>query len=352
MSERTCLFTIASKNYLGQVRTLFDSVRLQHPEFARYLVLCDEIEGCFDPAREDCQILLAKDLGIDGFRRMAFQYNLMEFNTAVKPSAFRVLFDRFGFDRVIYLDPDIVVYRRLEELDELLADHDVVLTPHLTDALPDDGCQPDERRILQAGTYNLGFAAFRRGATAMRLLEWWRKHLARDCRVALEKGLFVDQKWMDLIPGFAERTGILRHPGYNVAYWNLPHRLVTRGKDGTFLVNSEPLAFFHFSGFHPSHKLSVSKHSNRRFGEALTEAAKCLLQDYRDRLAAQRFAEASSWKYAYGRFVGGPQIPDVCRTYAGATLLDELPADIDPFDPASGHPSVFERLQSPVPGTP
>ena len=56
----------------------------------------------------------------------------------------------------------------------------------------------------------------------------------------VEEGLFVDQKWIDLVPGFYPDVGIIHHPGYNVAYWNLHCRRVEIGDQ--IRVNGEPLA--------------------------------------------------------------------------------------------------------------
>ena len=40
---------------------------------------------------------------------------------------------------VTYLDPDIKIYGSLERLDELAADHGVVLIPHNNQPIPPDG---------------------------------------------------------------------------------------------------------------------------------------------------------------------------------------------------------------------
>ena len=62
------------------------------------------------------------------------------------------------------------------------------------------------------------------------LLDWWGVRLERDCIVDPERGFFVDQRWIDLVPGMADDFYVLRDPGFNVAYWNLPTRTVERAR--------------------------------------------------------------------------------------------------------------------------
>src|SRR6185295_17596714 len=137
----------------------------------------------------------------------------------------------------------------------------IVLTPHLTGRL-DDGRNPSELAILQSGSYNLGFIALNRSEETRRFVEWWQSKLLRDCVVDIPRGLFTDQKWIDLVPGMYGGVAVERDPGWNVAYWNLNHRTVTRAADGSFHVDGRPLLFFHFSGFAPGAKL-LSKHQDR-----------------------------------------------------------------------------------------
>ena len=79
-----------------------------------------------------------------------------------------------------------------------------------------------------------------------RCSDWWAERLATDCLVAPERGYFVDQRWMDFAPGLIPSLPVLRDPGYNVAYWNLPSRDVSA--TAKYTVNGWPLRFFHFSG--------------------------------------------------------------------------------------------------------
>ena len=101
--------------YLSQARTLLSSVREHHPGVHTCLLLCDRVHGCFEPSAESFQTIAADELGIDCWPEFAFKYTCLELNTAVKPFAIGKLFRQCGYERLIYLDPDIVVYRPLED---------------------------------------------------------------------------------------------------------------------------------------------------------------------------------------------------------------------------------------------
>ena len=82
------------------------------------------------------------------------------------------------------------------------------MTPHLTGFIEGDE-HPCERTILQAGTYNLGFLVVTRQPDLARFLGWWQEKLEFQCVVDTERGLFVDQKWIDLVPGLFPGVRIL-----------------------------------------------------------------------------------------------------------------------------------------------
>jgi glycosyltransferase involved in cell wall biosynthesis len=349
-NQSTCIFTIASKNYLGQVRCLLSSVKQHHPEAQLFLVLCDRVDGYFAPEAEGFQVIAAEDLGIERFHELAFKYNCVELNTAIKPFAIRHFFTTMGFDQVVYFDPDIIVYRRLDELFTLLQSHDVVLTPHITDFLPDDGCLPDNLRILQTGTNNLGFVALRQSERGMAMVDWWCRQLHERCRHAIDEGMFVDQKWMDLVYPCVESAAILRHPGYNTAYWNLSQRRITRSPEGSCLVNGQPLAFFHFSGYNPDKPSVISKYQTRLTWRDLGNDGQALFDDYRQRLLAQRFRDAAGWPYAFGCFENGIAVPDCFRVFFYKHLAGHLPPGSEVFRVSSTDPTVFSLFQSPLQG--
>ena len=222
------------------------------------LALCDLDEG-IDHAALPFEVLnlgALRDIRVWG---MAERYNATEFCTAIKPLIFQVLFDRHPGAAIVYFDPDIWVMSRLTELEQsLAAGAQVVLTPHMTTPSSRPDVAPDQS-MLQYGVYNLGFVAMREGPDARRLVAWWAHRLEFDCRIDIPAGLFVDQKWADLIPALIDRVAVLRHPGYNVAYWNVLDRSVWCSPAG-WVVNEQPLRFVHFSGHDLTRPEVFSRH--------------------------------------------------------------------------------------------
>jgi len=302
--------TIVCRNYLAQARALFESLIEHEPTTRLYLLVLDA-----EPADVDVdarvEVVAPGRLPVPDFASMSFKYGVVEFNTAVKPYFLSLLFDEYGEEEVVYFDPDILVMRRLDELRDALAASSIVLTPHITRPIPDDGLTPSEPDIMVSGAYNLGFIGLRAAGETRRFLAWWAERLEDGCRIDVARGLFTDQKWIDLVPGLFPDTRILRHPGYNVAFWNLHEReieLVGRGYE----VNGGPAAFFHISGFDPERPDLVSKHQTRTRVEPGSGLAS-LLADYAARLARHGWKEAREQEYGYSRFADGVRVHPLFR---------------------------------------
>ena len=206
---RVAVFTIVSKNYLHFARTLMDSLRTVHPGWTRFVLLVDEVRGDFDPKQEKFTLVEVSDLPLPDKQKFLFRYSILELNTAVKAWMIEYLFFQKSFERVVYLDPDIFVYRRMTEVEEPLdAGALMVLTPHLTGQLPDDK-KPGESEIVKSGAYNLGFIALAAHPKLSSFLSWWKSKLELNCVVDIPAGLFVDQKWIDLLGLGIDRVPVL-----------------------------------------------------------------------------------------------------------------------------------------------
>jgi len=310
-------FTIVSRNYLAYALTLMQSVAAHHPDSRRYLCLADARAN--DPTLDTdlFETVAIDQLGLPSFDAFVFRYDIMELNTAVKPYMFEWLRSRHPQSGLVYLDPDIYVVQPLAEIAQAFADGKlVVLTPHLNAPLPDDGKFPTELSLMRTGAYNCGFVAINAAhSQSAALTGWWSRKLEFDCFVDLEAGLFTDQKWMDMVPGMFPDIAILRHDGYNVAYWNLANRAVTRAADGSYRANGVPLVFAHFSGVDLGKPDIYSKYQNR-FNAEDVEGLRPLYDLYLQKLRDNGHLQHAPKPYAYGHFADGEKIaPTLRRAY-------------------------------------
>ena len=268
-------------------------------------------------------------------RTMTIIYDEVEFATAVKPSLLRLLIDR-GADVAVYLDPDVEIFASLDELVPVAEKDHVVLIPHILAPIPQDGLRPTAKDIAVAGVFNLGFIAVSRGADDF--LSWWASRLRRNCIVAIEEGLFVDQRLMDFAPGYFRHL-VLRDPAYDVAYWNLHERDVT-WTGQRYEVAGKPLRFFHYSGFEPLRPRELSKHQAARPRVLLEDrpGVARLCSAYATALLTAGYRDAIRIPYGFGTTASGEPLDlrtrrlyraNVLAMESGAVL--ELP---DPFEPA------------------
>ncbi len=104
-------------SYLNRARVLYSTLRRFHPDWELVALITDEPpEGFdFDPADEPFdRVVWAKDLGIENFRNWLFRHDVVEVCTAVK-GPFIHQACGWGFDAVIYLDPDTALLASLEQ---------------------------------------------------------------------------------------------------------------------------------------------------------------------------------------------------------------------------------------------
>ncbi len=296
--------TIVARNYLAYARVLAESFLAQEPTGECAVLVIDDVAGEAEDTQEPFTIVRPSELPLDRFEAMAAMYDVTELATAVKPWLLEHLLARGGGAPISYFDPDIRFYAPVEQIERLAVEHELVLTPHITAPIPDDGKQPGELDLMASGTYNLGFVAMAPSTRTSELLTWWQKRLRYDCVIDHALGYFVDQRWFDLVPNTFAGTAVLRDPGMNVAYWNLHERIVSQDADGRLLVNEVPLRFFHFSGFNPDTPALLSKHQTRTRLSEHPELAR-LCEEFSAEVRAHRRADDGASTYSWSTLGDG-----------------------------------------------
>lgn len=301
--------TVSSLNYLYKAEVLAKSVKKQHPE-AKVIVCLVEKEMHPDARSVPFfdEIILAKDLGIADFDQYIFKYDAAEAAWALKSQVLKyLLVNEKNHDQIIYLDSDIMLYSPLIEVQAKLKNYPIVLTPH--------DIQNGPRGVyLYNGIFNAGFIGISRSRAAKDFIDWWAKRVTRYCYRDRNLRLYDDQGWLKLVPTYFE-TYILRHPGYNIAFWNLHERKIGLSILKEYIINDHYLLrFFHYSQHSAILKEAVEKEHNKILLD--------LYLQYSEELKQAKLFPLSNKPWSYDFFINGSKIKKTSRrNYLNNTRL-------------------------------
>jgi hypothetical protein len=306
-------YTSFSYSYLNRARVLAKTLRARHPDWVIWAIVTDKEpnEFRFDIGEEDFDYLVtAEELFGDETDVWLFGHDVVEACTAVKGKAAVELLNSPDCEKLFYFDPDVAIINSMQPVVELLENYSIVLTPHQTDPEPRDNqwaIQDNEIASLNYGVFNLGFVAMANDNEGRRFSQWWDDRLRDWCHDRLDIGVFVDQKWCNLVPCFFDNVKVLRDPGYNVASWNLSQRNMSFDKEGNARINGSLLRFYHFTKLGP-----VGDVMTQRYAKDNIEIYE-LWWWYREQVVSMTNpAIPKGWWY-YGSFENGIKIPKKVR---------------------------------------
>jgi hypothetical protein len=321
------IFTVCSVNYLNKAVAMLLSIIEVHPESIFIIIIADS-KRYINLDNSRIKIIWAEDLGFPEYHRCAFKYNIIEFNTLIKP--FSTLYLLKSYRNVTYLDPDICVFSPLLTVQKALKNNSVAFTPHALTSYKGIG-RPNDIDLLRFGSLNLGFFAVKNTEIAVNLLNWWHQSLLNGCFYEAHIGLGVDQKWMDLVFAFYDDVVLIKDYGLNVAFWNLHERIISN-KNGQWMVNDNyPLEFIHFSSFDKDKPEIIAKKQTRYESNSrpdFIEIAKIYCGFLND---ASNIVKVSSSVYGYERFDNGEKITAALRRYVAISNDKQLKACHNPF---------------------
>lgn len=328
IQSATAFLTVATAEYLPQVMVLKGSLEAAYGSCVSLSVLLIGDEAALAAAaRQGLDVVSVDELAIPTFWDMAFRYEKGALANALKSFFIRHAVTTREPETVVFLDADIAVYSPLDEVQRLLdsGQASIVLTPHL-ERPQRRTREPSELDLLRHGIVNGGFVALRPDRNARAFLGWWSDHMLTECRYEPEKGLYGDQHWLDLVPSLFGGVHILRHRGYNAAYWNFPDRRPRRAGE-TWSIDADPLRFFHFSQWRIGQGETVAACMDRLFRSDDDELSLLLSRYHRAwSAAAAALTDVPAGGYPFGRFDDGTPIPSMVRD-AYAALSPRGPAD-------------------------
>jgi hypothetical protein len=344
MNQKVAACTLFSSNHLPRGRVLEKSLHRTNPDVDLFMLIVDLASVPEEAAPAKTTLLGYTDV-IDKSvaDHLSALYSPLSYSASFKPVLIKLLFE-MGYERVLYFDSDIYVTSCVEGIVNELAECEILITPHLTSPIPFDGRRPNELTIIKYGAFNSGFIGVSRGRSSEEFLAWWSSRLKTHGFDDQPAGMFADQLWVDLVPGLFSEVRIARHPGYNLAYWNLHGRRVACER-GQWKVDDKDLVFFHFSGYDPEQPGELSRHQDRlRLSEH--EGMKALADMYGEDLRAADFDGSSKLPYRFDFFTNGVQFTSFCRYLLRTRpkLLQAFPRPLQSDD----SPSFFAWLHEKV----
>lgn len=334
--NKISICTIVSLNYFSNALTLCDSIRKYHDNIDFNILVVDKDMEEICKSNESYTVYNVENIGIDNVEKLAFKYNVIEFNTAVKPFFMEYLYINKGYDSVMYIDPDMMLFNKIDELTNLLKDYSMILTPHICEDRYEEGTM-SELDFLKCGIYNLGFFATKRDDNTFKMLKWWKERLYDQCYMENNWGLAWDQKWMNFLPALFEGVFILKDVGYNMAHWNMHERYISKVND-EFVVNKKyKLVIFHFSQYRISEPDLICNLPNVMVNNSITAKLadrpdlKELYNIYYDAMVNNKYKEFSKIKYGFNYFDNGVEILKINRRLYGG-LEDKFSFFKDPFN--------------------
>lgn len=222
---RACL--IVSGREIPVARVLADAVLAHHPEAEVIVVIADPGAAAPEDLPGAVRVLRPADVGIDDatLEILAGRHEPDVLRWSLLPFALRAL----GEDGapVVHLSPEAIVTGPLDDVLDLLSDHEVALVATMLEPLPDDGLLPTNTDVAEVvGVVDRCLIGWRSGPVGDELLDQWPTVLQEDDPKGSTVPRDAFQRWLDGRPAASPRIGLLRHPGYGVGFWNVPLRSI------------------------------------------------------------------------------------------------------------------------------
>ncbi len=322
--------TLATRSHLAHARVLATSLARVKQDARLHVLVVDAGQDEVPAAVPMAERLTLQDLDLHDRAAFCFQYTAFELCNALKAPLLLELRRRYPATPIVYLDADIYCVGSLEPLLTALSGTSLLLTPHTSVDFPAEIPTLKTSVLLCAGAFNAGVLGIGCGPEADGFLAWWAAKLRHDCLRAIDEGLFVDQKFLDLVPCLFPGVSILRDDGVNVAWFNLHARLVSRQGD-TWFANERPLALFHFTMF--DGLAGTFDPSIQPDPLAKQPVLRGLAECYRQDLAAAGHEQLGRCSYGFGAFADGTPVLGETRRAFRSAWLQGSPVD-DPFHSA------------------
>lgn len=238
--------TISTESHLFKCFALAESIQKFGGELRVLLVDTNRVKST-DNIPTNIQFNYLDKISFESIVRTKKTYKKDKLRWALKPAYLLYLLNEI--EEVIYVDNDVFFYNEFNFLFEELQHYNLLLTPHFYPSSP----QKDQTWLeanFRLGLYNAGFVGANK--KAKEALEWWSDCCLYEMKQSYWRGLFDDQKYLDLFPVLFDKVNIVKNRGCNFAGWNDQN-----------MITEKEIVFIHFNHHTLSRfQISSSPHFN------------------------------------------------------------------------------------------
>jgi len=264
--NRSAFICICTAEYLNHYIELYKSLQ-EHAPGEKQILYYIKAKKTIDEIKEEHGFDEIVDLTSE-FYTCNPSYNILERICSLRA---RVVLDAFekGYTNVVFLGAKVEFFSSphhlISPLNAFIAPYKAVVTPHILEPLPDDGKFPSNASVSFTGHISTDVVAFRNDPEIIKFLQWQDEIMKTQCKTT--NNTYLDQSWLNFLPFFVNNVYILRHPGYNVAYWCYKQRNMEKCMDGRWMVSNKDerdfLTCFQYSGLDLNNPENISTHQNR-----------------------------------------------------------------------------------------
>lgn len=241
--------TISTQSHLYKTFALIDSVLMieKKVQFHVLIIDCDSFLEIENPNPEHIFFYVSHQIKHEKstFIFQKYKNQKDKIRWSFKPVFLDFLLQQESIRKVIYVDNDIAFFGEFQFLFQLLEEYDFLLTPHYYSYNPKKNQNWLEANF-RVGLFNAGFIGVNQDASTT--LNWWVDCCLYRCEKNPMRGLFDDQKYLDLVPIINSKCHIVRHQGCNVADWNADVLKRELLENKVFINRKFPVVFIHFNG--------------------------------------------------------------------------------------------------------
>jgi hypothetical protein len=235
--------TLFDSNYLTRGLAMYRSLLAHGEDFHLWIICFDDLAyQILDRLKlKNITLVCLNEFEDEELLSIKSGRTYVEYMWTCTPSvALYVLNKEPSINSITYLDADLMFFSSPESIFTEVNQASILITEHRY--LP--GYDQSESN----GIYNVQFVMFRRDASGLEAVKWWRDRCIEWCFYRAEDNKLGDQKYLDDWPQRFKDVHVLQHLGGGLAPWNVSQYKLSKLENQVY-VEQYPLIFYHFHAF-------------------------------------------------------------------------------------------------------